>query len=282
VASQGSGGCSGNGTLSAAANSGGATDGVGENLQVDLVPGFAVADVPWHVLVKPVLGRRVVVSGGKDKLDTLNGFAFYRQAPVALQARIAAAAEPLSVAAGADLYRQDDECRELAFVGRGSVRIFKTGETGREITLYHVQQGQSCLVNMLAVLVGKPAVATARSVVSTEGVVIPGAAMREWVRTSDLVRDYVIETMAERLIDVMTLFEEVAFGKMDTRLTAFLLHRFGSGPFISATHEEIAAELGTAREVVTRLLKEFVRSGAIAVGRGRLELRDEAVLRERS
>jgi CRP/FNR family transcriptional regulator len=219
--------------------------------------------------------------GNMDKLDTLNRFAFYRQAPAAFQTRIAAAAEPLSVAAGADLFRQGEECSELAFVGRGSVRVFKTSETGREITLYHVEDGQSCLVNMLCVLVGRPALATARSEVPTEAVVIPGAAMREWVKTSDLVRDYVIETMAERLIDYMTLFEEVAFGKMDARLAAFLLHRFDSGPFIAATHEEIAAELGTAREVVSRLLRELVRTGAIEVGRGRLELRDEAVLRER-
>jgi CRP/FNR family transcriptional regulator len=216
-----------------------------------------------------------------DKLDTLNGFAFYRQAPATFQATIAAAAEPLNVAAGADLFREGDECPVVAFVGRGSVRIFKTGETGREITLYHVEDGQSCLVNMLSVLVGKPAVATARSEVPTEGVVIPGEVMREWVKTSDLVRDYVIDTMAERLIAYMTLFEEVAFGKMDARLAAFLLHRFDSGPSIATTHEEIAAELGTAREVVSRLLKDLVRTGAIEVGRGRLELRDETALRQR-
>jgi CRP/FNR family transcriptional regulator, anaerobic regulatory protein len=200
------------------------------------VPGLAVVEVPWHVLVKPVLGRRVVVSGRMDKLDTLNRFAFYRQAPIALQARIAAVAEPLSVAAGVNVYREGDKCEELVFVGRGSVRIFKTGETGREITLYHVEDGQACLINMLSVLVGKPAVATARSDVPTEGVVIPGAAMSDWVKTSDLVRDYAIATMAERLFDVMTLFEEVAFGKMDARLAAFLLHRFGSRPSIAATH----------------------------------------------
>jgi CRP/FNR family transcriptional regulator len=217
-----------------------------------------------------------------DKLDTLNRFAFYRQVPAAFQASIAAAAQPMAISAGADLFRQGDECTELAFVGKGSVRIFKTGEMGREITLYHVEEGQACLVNMLSVLVGKPAIATARSEVRTEGVVIAGSAVREWVKASDLIRAYVIETMAERLIAFMTLFEEVAFGKMDARLAAFLLHRFESTPSVAATHEEIAAELGTAREVVSRLLKDFAGAGAIEVGRGRIELRDEAILRERA
>jgi CRP/FNR family transcriptional regulator len=79
----------------------------------------------------------------------------------------------------------------------------------------------------------------------------------------------------------MTLFDEVVFGKMDARLAALLAHRFESETSINATHEEIAAELGTAREVVSRLLKELVRVGAIDASRGRLELRDRAILRDR-
>lgn len=215
-----------------------------------------------------------------DKLDTLNGFAFYRRAPTTMQATIAAAAEPRTVAPGSVLFHEGDECRELALVGSGNLRVFKTADLGREITLYHVEAGQACLVNMLSVVVGKPAVATARSEVATDVVVIPGAAIREWVETCDAMRIYAIETMAERLVDVLTLIEEVAFAKMDARLAALLLHRFAARPFLAATHEEIAAELGTAREVVSRLLKEFARTGAIEVGRGRIALRDVSVLRE--
>ena len=216
-----------------------------------------------------------------DKLETLDRFAFYRQAPAAFQATIVAAAKPLSVMAGSALFRQGDECRELTFVGKGSVRVYRTSESGREITLYHVEDGQSCLVNMLSVLRNGPAVATATAEVPTEAVAVPGTAMREWVKSSDLVRDYIVETMADRLITYMTLFDEVVFGKMDARLAALLAHRFESETAINATHEEIAAELGTAREVVSRLLKELVRVGAIEASRGRLELRDRAVLRER-
>ena len=219
------------------------------------------------------------MTGQDGRLDTLGRFAFYRQAAADLRATIAAAAEPVRMAAGADLFREGDLCTELVFVGRGSLRVFKTAEAGREITLYHVEAGQACVVNLLSVLVGKPAVATARSEVPTEAVRIPGPTIRTWVQTVDAIREYAIETMAERLVDVITLFEEVAFAKMDARLAAFLLHRFAERPTIAVTHEEIAAELGTAREVVSRLLKELVRTGAIEAGRGRLELRDASVLR---
>ena len=93
---------------------------------------------------------------------------------------------------------------------------------------------------------------------------------------------YVFETMASRLLDVMTLVEEVVFRKMDKRLACFLLHRLHERPasnnLISMTHEEIAAELGTAREVVSRLLKEFERKGVISTGRERIKPLDLSLL----
>jgi CRP/FNR family transcriptional regulator len=160
--------------------------------------------------------------------------------------------------------------------------VFKVGETGREITLYHVQEGQTCLINMLCVFLGKPAMATAAVETPVEAVIIPAAAFRDWVRTRDSIRHFIFETMAERMVAVMTLVEEVAFRRMDTRLAAALLNRFDQAQpanFIATTHEEIAAELGTAREVVSRLLKELERQGAVHLARGRVELHDAALLR---
>jgi CRP/FNR family transcriptional regulator, anaerobic regulatory protein len=116
--------------------------------------------------------------------------------------------------------------------------------------------------------------------IETEATVFPGGVMREWVATSEALRNFIFETMATRVVDVMTLVEEIALHKMDSRLAGLLLQRFATHRVISATHEDIAAELGTVREVVNRLLKEFVRRGAIEVARGHLELRDEAILRQ--
>jgi len=94
------------------------------------------------------------------------------------------------------------------------------------------------------------------------------------------VRSYVFETMAQRLTEVMTLAEEIAFGKMDRRVAGLLVQRFSRDRAFAATHEELAVELGTAREVVSRLLKDFERMGAIAMARGRLELRNASLLRD--
>ncbi len=217
-----------------------------------------------------------------DKLSILDRLPFYREASVADRAEIAAAAVHVTLAPGANLYREGDVCGEFFVVGSGTVRVLKVGETGREITLYHVQDGESCLVNTLSVLQREPAVAAARVETQVEVVLLAGATVRKWVRTRDWIRTYMIAMTARRLIDVVTLIEEVVFGRMDSRLARLLLQEFGAGRFFGATHEEIAAQLGTAREVVSRLLKEFERQGAIRLGRGRIELLDEAALRERN
>jgi CRP/FNR family transcriptional regulator len=215
-----------------------------------------------------------------NKLDILEMFPFYQRSPESLRSKIVETAEYARLPADAFFYREGESCGHFAVVGRGRIRVFKIGETGREVTLYRVQDGEPCLVNMLCVMLGRPAMATAQVEIETEAAVFPGGVMREWVATSESLRNFIFETMATRVVDVMTLVEAIAFHKIDSRLAALLLQRFATRRVISATHEDIAAELGTVREVVSRLLKEFERRGAIEVARGHLELRDEAILRQ--
>ncbi len=213
-----------------------------------------------------------------DKRSILELFSFYRNAPRSLQAQMSEVGGYAKLPADTYFYREGDSCGQFAVVGRGSIRVFKAAETGREVTLYHVHDGQPCLVNMLCVFLGRPAMASAKVEVPTEAVVFAAAAFREWVRTDDGVRRFIFETMAARLVDVMTLVEDIAFRTMDDRLGDFLLQHFARVRVISSTHEEIAAELGTAREVVSRLLKELERRGAITLSRGHILLRDAAAL----
>jgi CRP/FNR family transcriptional regulator, anaerobic regulatory protein len=215
-----------------------------------------------------------------DKQGILERLDFYREAPSELQPTMAAAARYVKLAPGDFLFREGDASSEFAAVGAGSIRVFRIGATGREITLYHVRSQQSSLVSMLAVLLGRPVIATGQAEVPTEAVVLPGSALRQWVITSDPMRRYIFETVARALVDVTTLLEDVAFRTMESRLAAVLLQHFATADVISMRHEDIAAELGTAREVVSRLLENYERRGAINLSRGRVEMRDEAVLRQ--
>jgi CRP/FNR family transcriptional regulator len=215
-----------------------------------------------------------------DKQDILERVDFYREAPAEMQSSISAAARYVRLAPGDWLFREGDPSSQFATVGSGSIRVFRIGATGRELTLYHVRDQQSSLVGMLSVLLDRPAIATAQAEVATEAVVLPASALREWVSTSDPMRKFIFETMTRALVDVTTLLEDVAFRTMESRLAAHLLQHFATARVISMRHEDIAAELGTAREVVSRLLENYERRGAINLSRGRVEMRNEAALRQ--
>lgn len=214
-----------------------------------------------------------------DTREILEGVSFYRQAPEALQSNMLAVARHLKLAPGDRLFREGEVSNGFAALGLGSIRVFRVGATGREITLYHVHGRQSSLIGLLSALLRQPAIATAQAELETEAVLLPALALREWVATSASMRTFIFETMTRALTDVTILLEDVAFRTMEGRLAALLLQHFATAPVINMRHEDIAAELGTAREVVSRLLETYERIGAIALSRGRIELRDAAILR---
>jgi len=217
-----------------------------------------------------------------NKQTILEKFSFFKDTSPALQSEMLSAAVERKLSPATVLYREGDRCEHIALVGRGSVRVFKTDSSGNEITLYHVQDSQPCLVNMLSIFLARPAMANAVVEVDTDAVMIPAAPFRRWIEREPLVRSFVFEVMGQRLVEVMLLVEELAFHKTDHRLARLILERFLNNGrplrILETTHDELARELGTAREVVSRLLKELERRGAIAIGRGHLELIDGPVL----
>jgi CRP/FNR family transcriptional regulator len=153
---------------------------------------------------------------------------------------------------------------------------------GREITLYRFGNGESCILTANAILNQKtfPAVAVVES--EAEAVMIPSNTFRDWVRHYDFWREFVFELLSQRLASVMSILDEVVFRRMDARIAAFLLKRARPEPRIQITHQEIAAELGTSREVVSRILEGFASAGLISVSRGELELLDPLALEART
>jgi CRP/FNR family transcriptional regulator, anaerobic regulatory protein len=183
---------------------------------------------------------------------------------------------------GHDVFMEGDHVDAIALLISGVVRVYKIGEQGREITLYRFGNGESCILTANAILNQKtfPAVAVVES--EAEAVMIPADTFREWVRRYDLWREFVFELLSERLSSVMTILDEVVFQRMDARIAAFLLTKAKMGSRIQITHQEIAAELGTSREVVSRILEGFASAGLISAARGELEMLDPDGLRART
>lgn len=208
----------------------------------------------------------------------LGSFDFYRLAAPESRAQLAGATTVVSLRKGTTFYREGDVCQHFGLVGRGDIRVFKGAAAGREITLYHVRDGEPCLLNMLSVFLDRPAAATAVIEAETEAVVVRANVVREWLSIHESVRTFVFEAMSARLADVMTLAMEVSIRRMDARLASLLLKLADVHRAIHLTHDELATELGTAREVVSRLLKEFERSGALHLGRGHVTIIDPSML----
>jgi CRP/FNR family transcriptional regulator len=218
-----------------------------------------------------------------DKLEILRQLSFYKLLLSNRKREIENAATYMSIEENRLLFIEGDSCKGIGFLGKGNIRVSKMSETGREITLYHVQPGEACVLNISCAFsnVGYPATATIENTV--EMVIFPSVTFREWMAIPE-VRSFVFELFSKRLAQVITLVEEIVFRKMDQRLAEFLTSKFDNKGkprrILRMTQEKIAAEMGTAREVVNRLLKEFERLGAIENARGVIKLQNESRLKE--
>lgn len=183
---------------------------------------------------------------------------------------------------GRDVFVEGDRVDSIALLISGVVRVYKIGETGREITLYRFGLGESCILTANAILSRQsfPAIATVEQ--EAEAVLIPAAIFRDWVRRSDLWREFVFDLLSQRLASVMAVVDEVAFRRMDRRVAAFLLERGQIQNPLRITHQEIAAELGSSREVISRILEDFASAGTIRPGRGTVEIVEVEALQRRA
>src|SRR5579859_5078606 len=129
------------------------------------------------------------------------------------------------IPAGHDVFVEGDRVDAIALLISGVVRVYKVGETGREITLYRFGLGESCILTANAILSQQsfPAIATVEH--EAEAVMVPADTFRDWVGRHDLWRSFVFDLLSQRLASVMALVDEVAFGRLDTRIASLLLDR---------------------------------------------------------
>ena len=178
------------------------------------------------------------------------------------------------------LYEYGFPCPYVPFLVSGLIRVFKIGESGREITLFRVHPGQVCILSINFCLMQRQYSAIAEAETPSVAIIVPGREFRRmWGRYPEM-QDFVFRVMSERLVDILSVVDEVAFQPIDLRVADRLLHdtRPPRGPVVTTTHAQLAIELGTSREVISRKLKDLERSGVVRLARGRVELLDRAAL----
>jgi CRP/FNR family transcriptional regulator len=195
--------------------------------------------------------------------------------PAGLLQRICAALQILPLPSGTTVFDERQPCRGFGFVLGGAIRVVKVSAAGRELPLYRVTVGESCVITSSCLLGHSDYNARGVADGQTTLALLPGKLFDEML-TESAFREFVFSLFSERMAELMQLVEEVAFHKLDQRLAALLL---GKGRLVHASHQQLADELGSVREMVSRLLKRFEDQGLVRLGREQVEVLDPAGLR---
>lgn len=175
--------------------------------------------------------------------------------------------------AGQVLFSAGEHCRGLPLVLGGSIKVQMTGASGHSIVLYRMGPDDICTLSIGCLMTGRGYRAEAVVEEESEAAMVPRGLFDRLMDQSAEFRLGIMESYGRRLDDLMMLVEEVAFHRMDERLEEWLQSRAGQGQkLLTITHQELAVELGTAREVVSRLLKELERRGKVQLARGKIDL----------
>lgn len=180
--------------------------------------------------------------------------------------------------AGATVFSPGQEAENLLFVLSGVVRVSHLAETGREVVLYRVGQGESCVMTTACLMAHEPYTAEGIAETEVEAMAIPAAVFDDLSARSAAVRKLVFGSYARRMLDLFRVIEDLAFGRIDMRLAQRLVALADASDEVRATHQQLSVELGTAREVVTRRLQDFQRQGWVHLSRGVIRLTDRAAL----
>ena len=169
------------------------------------------------------------------------------------------------------LLSEGQYCPGLVLILAGEKRVYKETEAGKEITLYTVDPGDFCILTASSTLSNTPYPANAKSVTHVEMLIVPPDKFQEYMSQYKEMRDLIFFNISKNFSDVIELITEVTFKRMDERLLDYLIEKSEGGK-LYATHQVIANELSTAREVVSRLLKDFERRGIVILSRSYIQL----------
>lgn len=177
----------------------------------------------------------------------------------------------LEIEPGTVILKEREFIKVIPLVLEGSIKLRKQDPTGREIIFYHIEPGESCILSITSCLNEKESKAEAIIEKKTRLIAISAREVREWMDTYPSWRKFVVKLYYDRMAEVMTLLDLVIFKSVDTRLVQYLNEK-AVNQELKITHQQLAGELGTAREVISRLLKQMEREGIISLERGMIRI----------
>lgn len=219
-----------------------------------------------------------MISDPSEQSKLINTFAFLSNAPDEFHRVFFNNVNRVNFPSGMVIAEPGSECSQLALVVDGSVRVYKLGAQGREVTLYRVTNGDSCVLSAASLMSCISFPATAISETKIDALVIPTSVARVWVDQYQAWNQFVLGLISQRLSEVITVLDNVAFQRMDVRIAAYLVKHADDQLTQMTTHANIAAELGSSREVISRELKSFSNRGWVTLGRGTIVINDTEAL----
>lgn len=180
--------------------------------------------------------------------------------------------------AGTQVFAEHQPCQGFPLLVEGSIKVVKLAANGRELMLYRVQPGGSCIISSSCLLGHTDYNARGIAEAPLTLLAVPVGEFARLLVEHAPFRDFVFHLFTERIAELMQLVEEVAFARLDQRLAKLLLAR--AGDVINATHQQLADELGSVREIVSRLLKGFAAQGLVTLGREQIAVIDRAGLQK--
>ena len=180
-----------------------------------------------------------------------------------------------SFKAGEVLMRSGQYIKSTVLVVSGKVKIYREDDEGGEFFMYYLQPGQACAISMICATKQETSAIMAKVVEDAELIMIPLSLMEKWMSQNRSWYEFVIETYRNRFEEVLTVIDNIAFKAMDERLEFYLKrHRESCGcNDVNLSHQEIASDLNTSREVISRLLKKMEQKGLVNLHRSHIELK---------
>jgi len=200
----------------------------------------------------------------------LEEFYFYGMLDESSKSYLKENIKPITATKGSILFFQGDTCEDILLLSHGELRLYIQGEKADIISLYHLKEGEQCIVNTSSAISPSPAIATAETLCDIQGWLLPKTSVKMLMRNNDKYQDFIFSLFTSQFSTLAETIEEIKFIRLEDRLLRWMKKQ--ATPKVEITHEELALELGSSRVVISRALKALEAQDKVSLHRGYITL----------